>query len=179
VLEYEVLGQCLSKCGPRPFARWSASSFGRKQALQMYQALNEKKIHTYMSVLKPPLLRLTTDIMFLLFTCMHFWVWKILQKMDGPHVRRPSVKWCTIAELLRNVLADYGWFSSVGWQIEKGVCWPLHSKIKESKGSNVSEKSWFLESALHVSRDNALVQCLVHTHYKRIVERPLTFESTL
>jgi hypothetical protein len=46
------------------------------------------------------MVHLTTGIMFLLFTCMHFWVGNF--KKDGQRVHRPPVKWSAIAESLRN-----------------------------------------------------------------------------
>jgi hypothetical protein len=46
---------------------------------------------------------LTTGIIFLLFTCMHFWVWEILRKMGGPHLHQMPMKWSAIAKSLRNI----------------------------------------------------------------------------
>jgi hypothetical protein len=51
---------------------------------------------------KTAFLTLTTGIMFLLITCMHFWVWGILREMGGPCVRRQPMKRSATAESLRN-----------------------------------------------------------------------------
>jgi hypothetical protein len=50
---------------------------------------------------------LPTGIIFLLFTCIHFWVWGILRKMGGPRVRRPPMKWSAIAESLSNACLQH------------------------------------------------------------------------
>jgi hypothetical protein len=47
---------------------------------------------------KTAFVTLTTGIIFLLFTCMHFRVWGILRKMGGLRVRRPLMKWLATAE---------------------------------------------------------------------------------
>jgi len=51
---------------------------------------------------------LNAGIMYLPFTCMQFWVWEILRKMEYPLMRRLPVKWFTIAESLRNTALG-GW----------------------------------------------------------------------
>jgi hypothetical protein len=48
---------------------------------------------------------LITVIMFLLFTCMQFWVWEFYK--CGPRVCRPMIKWSAIAEDLRNTALMY------------------------------------------------------------------------
>jgi hypothetical protein len=45
---------------------------------------------------------LTTGIMFIVFTYMHFLVWGIYE--GGPRVRRPPVKWSAISESLGTLL---------------------------------------------------------------------------
>jgi hypothetical protein len=42
---------------------------------------------------------LTTGIMFLIFTCMHFWVWEFYG--GGPRLRRTPMKWSAIAGSLK------------------------------------------------------------------------------
>jgi hypothetical protein len=50
------LMQYSSDCGPWLFDRRSAGGFERKALQELYQTLNERKIHPYMSVKKLPLL---------------------------------------------------------------------------------------------------------------------------
>jgi len=50
---------------------------------------------------------LLSSLFFLLFTCMHFRVWRILRKMGGPRVHWPPMKWSEIAERLRNTALQF------------------------------------------------------------------------
>jgi hypothetical protein len=54
------------------------------------------------------MINLTSGVMFLLFTCIHFCVCGEFDE-GGPRVRWPPVNWSTIAESLRNtgIVSDY------------------------------------------------------------------------
>jgi hypothetical protein len=60
-----------------------------------------------------------TDIVFLLFTCKHFWVWIILRGV--PRVGRQPMKWSVIAWSLRNTAIKEIHF----WMLTARVHWSL------------------------------------------------------
>jgi hypothetical protein len=50
---------------------------------------------------------LLSSLFFLLFTCMHFRLWRILRQMGGPRVHWPPMKWSEIAERFRNTALQF------------------------------------------------------------------------
>jgi hypothetical protein len=50
--------------------------------------------------------------------------------------------------------------SNVGWWMETGDWWPVHDKLKEIGDTSDNYCRGLLESALHASHDNALVQSI-------------------
>jgi hypothetical protein len=76
---------------------------------------------------------LITD-MFLLFTCKHFWVWRILRNMDFPRVRRPPLKWPVIAKSLRN--SDLEQVLRTSWCVsEHAVVFLKHATARRLTGN--------------------------------------------
>jgi hypothetical protein len=47
---------------------------------------------------------LATGIMFLIFTCMHYWCGEFYD--GGSRVRRPAMKWSAAAESFRNTVLE-------------------------------------------------------------------------
>jgi hypothetical protein len=74
------LCQCFSNCGAQWYVRWFTGAFGRKLFANIVSDTERMKNTPIHVCSKTAFVSLTTCIIFLLFTCMHFWVWGILWK---------------------------------------------------------------------------------------------------
>jgi hypothetical protein len=79
---------------------WSIDSFRRKSIAEVVSDTERMKNTIQNIYVKTIFVTLTTGIIFLLFTCMQFWVGEFYK--GGLHVSRPPMKWSMTAEILRN-----------------------------------------------------------------------------
>jgi hypothetical protein len=104
-----ILEQCFSKCGPWPFAKWSAGGFGRKSIANVSDAerMKDMRIHAFVTFVT-----LTTGIIFLYLLACNSGCGEFYERLmvhvctnclwSGLHVHWLPMKWSTIAKSLRN-----------------------------------------------------------------------------
>jgi hypothetical protein len=119
---------CIHVCDKTSVVRWPSTESRRISSFHNFLSFNHyfRKYFKLVYIKSVVMVILTARIMFLLFTCIHFWVWEILRKMGGPRVPRPPMKWSENAESLSNT-AHRGVGLSVGYGLCRAVR-TLHEK---------------------------------------------------
>jgi hypothetical protein len=104
-------------CAKTAFVGWTSAEIKRISYFHNLLSFNHyfRKCSKLLYIKNVVMITLTTGIMFLLFTCIRFWVWGILRRWSAC-VCRPPMKWSTTAKSLRNTGFEI-LFSMFWWNI--------------------------------------------------------------